>query len=122
MKKSITAATVAALLLSACATSPDDITAQYVSPVLYRNLNCDQIAQELIGIGDRVAVLSGQQRRRASEDKWAVAGAVILWPSLFFLMRGDKSDELSRLKGQYEALHLVAQEKNCQGAPTPSAS
>lgn len=125
MRSLIAASVCAAVVLSACASSPDNISAHYVSPVVYRSLTCPQIEQELIGIGNRVDVLTGQQRRRASQDKWAVAGAFILWPSLFFLMRGDKADELGRLKGQYEALHLVAVEKSCgleAPAPAPAAS
>lgn len=120
MKKTIMVALSAASLIGACATAPENITAQYVSPVVYRGLTCAQIEQELIGIGDRVSVLTGAQRRRADQDKWAVAGSLILWPSLFFLMRGDHADELGRLKGQYEALHLVAQEKSCGLGPSAS--
>lgn len=114
MKKTIAAALCVAMAASACASSPDDIQAQYVSPLQYQSLTCEQIEGELRGIGDRVATLTGQQRRRASQDKWATGvGIVIFWPALFFLMRGDKADELARMKGEYEALVAAGQQRNC---------
>ena len=113
MKKIIAAALCACLAVSACASAPDEISAQFISPTVYASYTCDQIRTDLIRIGDRVAVLSGQQRRRASQDGWAVAGSLIFWPALFFLMRGDKADEISRLKGEYDALNAVATEKRC---------
>ncbi|HWQ87603.1 hypothetical protein [Brevundimonas sp.] len=113
MKKSIAAALCASLVLGACASSPDNISSQFVSPVLYEGYSCDQIKLDLIRIDSRVTILTGQQRRRASQDAWAVGGALIFWPALFFLMRGDKADELGRLKGEYDALNTVAQQKQC---------
>lgn len=114
MKRSIAAALCAAMTVTACASSPDDIQGQYVSPLQYQSLTCEQIEGELRGISDRVATLTGQQRRRASQDKWATGvGLVIFWPALFFLMRGDKADELARMKGEYEALVAAGQQKNC---------
>lgn len=113
MKYPIVAALCASLAVSACASSPDNISSQFVSPVLYEGYSCDQIKMDLIRIDSRVTVLTGQQRRRASQDAWAVGGALIFWPALFFLMRGDKADELGRLKGEYEALTTVAQQKRC---------
>lgn len=124
MRKIIGVAVAASILAAGCASSPDNISAHYVSPVIYRGLTCSQVEQELTGIGSRVDVLTGQQRRRASQDRWATGvGLVIFWPALFFLMRGDKAEELGRLKGQYDALHLVSQEKGCGMAiPAPAAS
>lgn len=122
MKKLVAAALCAAVAVSACASSPDDIQAQYVSPLQYQSLNCEQIEAELRGIGDRVATLTGQQRRRASQDKWTTGvGVVIFWPALFFLMRGDKADELARMKGEYEALVNAGQQRGC-AATAPAAT
>jgi hypothetical protein len=117
MKKIVIVAVMAALTLSACASSPDRIEGQLISPMVYRDYSCDQIHAELVHIGGRVDELSGQQRRRASEDKWAVGvGVVVFWPVLLLLARGDKAAELSRLKGEYDALNLAALQKQCLGA------
>ncbi len=116
MKKITLAALCASLSVSACASSPDDISSQFISPTIYSGYTCDQIRGDLMRIGDRVAVLSGQQRRRASQDGMVVAGALLVpfaWPALFFLSRGDKADELARLKGEYEALNSAATTKQC---------
>lgn len=70
----------------------------------------DKIDGDLIAVAAvksvRVAdVQAGQPRRRASQDRWASGvGIVIFWPALFFLMRGDKADELARMKVEYDAL------------------
>lgn len=123
MRLPIVAVLCAGLTVGACASSPDDVAGQFVSPVLYEGYSCEQIRNDLIRIDSRVTVLTGQQRRRASQDAWAVGGALIFWPALFFLMRGDKADELGRLKGEYDALNTVAQQKQCTfGAPTAPAA
>lgn len=122
MKRTVAAALCAALAASACASSPDNISAQYVSPLQYQSLTCEQIELELRGISSRVATLTGQQRRRASQDAWAVGGALILWPTLFFLMRGDKAEELGRMKGEYDALVSAGQSKNCSATQAPPAA
>lgn len=116
MKTTTTAAVIAALTLSACASSPDRIEGQLISPMVYRDYSCDQIHADLVRIGGRVDELSGQQRQRASQDKWTVGvGVVVFWPALFLLARGDKAAELSRLKGEYDALNLAALQKQCLG-------
>jgi hypothetical protein len=107
---------VGALLLStaACAERPGDISASYVSPVQYSGMSCDQIKDELIRISDRVRVVSGQQQRKATTDAVALTvGLVIFWPALFFMIGGDKKEELANLKGQYEALDRAASNQNC---------
>lgn len=123
MKKIIVAALCAALAISACASNPDDIQAQYVSPMQYQSYTCEQIEGELRGISDRVAVLTGQQRRRASQDRWATGvGIVIFWPALFFLMRGDKADELARMKGEYDALVSAGRSRGCEATREAAAA
>lgn len=44
-------------------------------------------------------------------------GLVLFWPALFFLAGDDRSDELGRLKGEYEALETSAIQKKCDVAP-----
>lgn len=115
MKSATVVAVCAALVISACASSPDDVQAQYISPLQYQSFTCEQIEGELRGISTRVTALTGQQRRRASQDAWATGvGIVIFWPALFFLMRGDKADELARMKGEYDALVSAGRSKNCE--------
>jgi hypothetical protein len=112
--KRIVCASLAALV-SACATSPNNISAQYVSPLQYANYSCDQLIQETRRIGDRVSQVTGQQQKKANDDALAMGvGLVLFWPALFFLAGGnDKKEELGRLKGEYDAIQQAAIQKNC---------
>lgn len=125
MKKTIALALCASLSVAACASSPDSISASYVSPLTYQSYDCGQLRQELIRVGSRVSEVTGQQQSAATRDKWAMGvGLVLFWPALFFLAGSDKKEELGRLKGEYEALQISGTEKRCgfgdekQAAPT----
>jgi len=102
--------------LVACAHNPDDIEADYVPPMTYANLSCDDLQGELIRVSNEVRKVTGQQRDKARNDKLAVAGAIILWPTLFFLASGDKENKLAQAKGQYQALVINAKSKKCEFA------
>ena len=114
MRKLVSLLTATALIAS-CASSPDSISPQYVSPMIYQNLTCDQIAAELQRVSVRVSEVTGQQRRAANNDAVAMGvGLVIFWPALFFLASdNNKREELSRLRGEYDALQQVGNSKNC---------
>lgn len=102
------------LLLNACASSPDEIDAQYVSPAQYNSYNCSQVEQELRLVSSRVQKVSGQQQEESNEDAVATGvGVVLFWPALFFLADDDREEELSRLKGEYNALEKAAIQKEC---------
>jgi hypothetical protein len=50
-------------------------------------------------------------------------GLVIFWPALFFLASdNDKREELSRLRGEYDALQQSGTMKNCFAPPTTAAA
>ena len=120
--KRIVGAVLVAAILSGCATNPDHISAQYVSPIQYQNFSCDQIGAELARVSSRVDEVTGQQRKKATDDAIAVGvGIVIFWPALFFLAMGqDKKDELGRLKGEYDALNQAAIQNHCISARPPA--
>jgi hypothetical protein len=111
------------LLLASCASSPNNISPTYVSPMVYQNYSCDQIRVELQRIGARVSEVSGQQQRAANNDAVAMGvGLVIFWPALFFLASdNDKREELSRLRGEYDALQQAGTMRNCF-APAAAAA
>ena len=114
MNRIITAAS-ACVLLVGCATSPKDIAPAYVSPILYQNLSCDQLAQEAARVSQAAAVASGAQQDQASKDAvMTTVGVVLFWPSLFFI-GGDKGNaaELARLKGEMQAIEQANIAKNC---------
>jgi len=102
--------------VTACASDPDDIDASYVSPLKYRNYDCEQLALEMDYVGQRAAKLYQRLDSEYSKDSWQMGvGLVLLWPTLFFLEGGDgpEASEYAQLKGEYKALHENAITKKC---------
>ena len=120
--KALVIVAACAVALAACAHNPDEIQADYVSPITYSTLSCEDLQSELIRVSDEVGKVTGQQRDKARNDKLAVAGAIVLWPTLFFLASGDKESRLAHLKGQYDALVINAKAKKCEFAKGLHAS
>jgi hypothetical protein len=103
------------LLLAGCATSSSDITAAYVSPVLYQNYTCQQLAMEAQGVSTRAAQVSGAQDSKRTKDQIATGVAVVLfWPAAF-LVGGDgpTAAEVGQLKGQMVAIEQANIQKRC---------
>ncbi len=100
--------------LAACSTPPNKISATYVSPMQYRDYSCDQVRTEMQRVNNKLRVACGVQQKEAEGDAVALGvGLVLFWPALFFMMGEDKQEEISNLKGQYEALEISANEKKC---------
>lgn len=115
--KSFTCAVSGILLLSlgACADKAEQIGASYVSPMQFQSMNCQQLASEAHGTSQRAQVAFAAQDKRASNDAVAVGvGTVLFWPALF-LIKGDGAHaaEVSRLKGEMQAIEAVNRSKNC---------
>jgi hypothetical protein len=103
-------------VLGGCASQPDRITAQEVSTLPYRELDCAQLGIEMDRVSRRVGTLHASLKRTADNDAAQFAvGMLLFWPTLFFLEGGDKAEaaEFARLKGEYEALHAVADGRGC---------
>lgn len=122
MKSFVVGAALLALV-SACATAPGNITAQYVSPMQYQGFSCEQMAAESQRIGARLSQVTGQQQSKADSDAVAMGvGMVLFWPALFFLGSGaNQAEELSRLKGESDALQQAAIQKNCMSRPAQTS-
>ena len=106
---------IIALSFIGCASSSSEISASYVSPLQYQHLTCKQIAGEAERVSRRVSELSGVQDGKRTSDAWATTAAIVIfWPAAF-LVKGDgqTAAELGRLKGEFEALEKVSNEKNC---------
>ena len=104
------------LLLTGCASHPEDIQTQYVSSVGYKDYDCDQIGMEMTRISGRVTSLQTSLEEKADGDTAQMtAGMLLLWPTLFFLEGGDgpEAQEYSRLKGEFEALQQMNTQKKC---------
>jgi hypothetical protein len=124
-------AVLTALTLAGCASKSSEITATYVSPMMYQSFTCQQLAAEATRVSAAAAAASGQQDSQVTKDAVATTvGVLIFWPTLF-LIGGDKQNaaQLANLKGQMEAIEQTSIQKNCgiqfrqaqEGAPPPTA-
>jgi hypothetical protein len=101
--------------LGGCASSSADVSAAYVSPVVYQGYTCQQLALEAQAISTRAATLSGAQDKQRTNDGLATAAAVVIfWPAAFFV-GGDRQTaaELAQMKGQMVAVEQASNAKNC---------
>jgi hypothetical protein len=121
------AAAVAALALAGCASKAADIAPAYVSPIQYQSFTCQQLQEEAQRVSTAAIAASGAQDSQATKDAIATGvGAVIFWPSLFFI-KGDQQNAayLAQLKGQMDAIQQESIRKNCgfqfRTAPPPKA-
>ena len=108
-------AAAATLPLNGCASKSSDITPSYVSPIMYQNHTCAQLAQEAQGVSSRAAQVSGAQDSKRTSDAVATGVAIVVfWPAAF-LVGGDgpTAAELGQLKGQMVAIEHASIQKNC---------
>jgi len=103
-------------LLYGCASNPNKIDTAYVSPLKYKDYDCDQIALEMDYVGNRTTELYHRLKKERNADNWQMGlGLVLFWPALFFLEGGDgpEATEYAQLKGEYEALRENSVSKRC---------
>lgn len=107
---------LACAVTAGCAQKPDEISAAYVSPTKYENTSCSDIAAEAQRVSARQASLTGQQQKQASDDAAATTvGIILFWPVLFMIDGDDETaTELSRMKGEFEALRDASERKGCK--------
>lgn len=108
---------VISLFLISCASNPDKISAAYVSPLKYKDYDCDQIALEMDSITHRTNELYHQLKKERTADDWEMGiGLVLFWPALFLLEGGDgpEAAEYAQLKGEYQAVRENAVLKKCK--------
>lgn len=105
----------AVALTSGCATRSDNIQPASVSMIPYRALNCAQIREEVERVSGRIRVVAGEQDESANLDAFGVAVGLTLLPGMLLFTQGDGAGaaELSRLRGELEALRTVNIEKQC---------
>ena len=106
---------VAGLISASCASSPENISASYVSPIIYDNLTCDQLREEATRLSARAGELTGQQNEEQTRDAVATGVAIVVfWPAAFFVGGdGQTAAELARVKGDLEAIKAVSDRKKC---------
>ena len=102
-------------LVTGCASSPNEMTASYVSPLIYQAYDCQQLVMESDRVSRRVQSMHAKLAEKESDDSAKMAvGLILFWPALFFL-DGDEDGaiEYKRLMGESEAVHQAAVAKKC---------
>lgn len=115
MRIHLSAGIIAAVLLSGCATRPKDIAPAYVSTTGYQALTCEQLQEEATVVSSRAVAAAGAQERAANQDAaLTTVGVVLFWPAILF-NKGDGAGaaEVSRLKGEMQAIETVSRQKDC---------
>lgn len=123
--KSAYIALSAAIFVGGCASRATDIQASYVSPLMYQNLDCEQLQGEAQRVSQRAMAAAGVQDKKAGQDAAVMAvGLVLFWPALFFTSGdGAAAAEVARLKGEMQAIEDASTANSCgivfEKAPPP---
>lgn len=104
-----------------CAKKPEKIATAYVSPLMYKDYDCDQILQEMDHVSRRTVELYESINKTATKDAWMMGiGVVLFWPTLFAIEgNGPEATEYARLKGEYEAMREASIQKKCNQEMLP---
>ncbi len=106
----------ALLVLAACASQPEEIATAYVSPVHYKNFDCEQLNLEAERVSRRALELHASLKDTADTDEAQMGiGLILFWPALFFLEGGDGAEamEYARIKGERDAIEERSIEQKC---------
>lgn len=115
MRKLWPCAVVVGVLAGGCASSAEKIAPSYISPIVYQNYDCSQLAAEAQRVSSAAAQAAGVQDKNASNDAIATGVAVVLFWPVAFMVSGDgqTAAELAKLKGQKDAIEQAAIQKKC---------
>ncbi|WP_157038043.1 MULTISPECIES: hypothetical protein [Chelativorans] len=110
MKRSAFVAVAFAAVLSACAKTPESISAAYVSEVGYHSWSCTQLGEEQLRLSSAYATAAKQQQQARSND---IAGVILIGLPVSSLSGDNIAPEIARLKGEQEAVRKAMITKNC---------
>lgn len=114
---------VIAILLSSCATSPENRTTPFVSPSQFQTYNCEELLRETERIQNKVSELIGKPSDNTpAKDKWILGADLSLSWAALFALGGTKEQEAEylQLKSEYDAIQQWAAIKQCPGVIPPA--
>lgn len=98
------------VLLSGCASHPDDIAPESVSAEPYKELSCDALGEELTRSKEALAEASKRQKDKRTTDG---VGNVLLLPGLLSLAK-DSSEAVAFYKGEVATLTRELDLRGCE--------
>ncbi|MHB8847026.1 MAG: hypothetical protein ACYC43_01135 [Burkholderiales bacterium] len=105
------------VLLSACASRPESISASYVPYQKYTDGDCARLATQRSEAEANLAKVSDMQNSKANGD----AVGVFLIGVPFSKLSGDYAGEVARCKGEVEAIDTAQTLNKCKGVSLVSA-
>lgn len=103
------------LFVAGCASSAENITANYVSPNNYSKWTCRELEEEAQRVSAAASAAAGVQNSKATGDAVATGVAIVVfWPAAF-LIKGDGATaaNLANLKGEMQAIQTASTQKKC---------
>ncbi len=122
MRKMIAGMLVLGAVVSGCAKNANEVSASYVSPSRFSNMSCDDLNAEVNRLAAEVSTYTKLQDEDATRDAVVTGvGAILFLPALLVLAVDDHADELSRYKGEYQAVDSARIAKGCDAKMTSEA-
>ena len=116
---------LAAILLGACAQSPEDIAPAYISEVQFTDWTCEQLAKEKGQLAMALTTASEQQQQARDND---IAGVILLGLPVASISGSNIAPQIARLKGERDAVERALSLNECadteaaMSSPIPVAS
>lgn len=110
-------ALIAVLAVAGCAKGPDAVVPVAVPLAAYENLDCQQLAAELLAETEREAALRQAQQNAAAGD--AIGVFLILVP-VSSVFGGNKEGELAVAKGKVQAIESALLARGCDRPALPA--
>ena len=110
MFKKILLASAVIVLVSACASRPESISASYVSHEKYIAGDCVRLATQMGDARAELAKVSAMQDSKATGDAWGVF--LILVP--VSKLTGDHAGDVAKWKGEVEAIETAQIKNKCK--------
>lgn len=96
--------------LSGCAKRPDAIVPVDIPIAAYANLDCKQIADEIVKENGNLAALSKAQNDAATGD---AVGVFLIGVPMSSVVGGDKEGQIAVTKGKVLSLDSASKAKGC---------
>ena len=110
MKSTGFAIALAALLLTACATRPESISASYISHEKYMGQDCTQLSLQQSEARTQLTKFSSMQDTKANLDAATVLFVLIPASKL----AGDHAGDVAKYKGEVEAVETALVKTGCK--------
>lgn len=101
---------IANLLLVACATRPENISASYISHEKFMGQDCAQLATQMSEARSQLTKFSAMQDTKANVDAATILFVLIPASKL----SGDHAEDVAKYKGEVEAVETALVKTSCK--------